>query len=262
MAKARNTKEIKKFNDKGLIELRNFYYLNNGKKKNELTIPLQLLDDPTLTISLESPKYIDLDKARIFSNRFELAKYFYNLLHQTISDSEFHGQGMWEWIGLFYFDSLFSTTAHGWKLRRYDHYIYMPGKKDRNTYSMPITPQWNEANPTGDRHCVRGSYLAYESFPNEAELILESPYGPAFRGDLAEAFLARRWIKDYSIVNKVFKKVFLLPDGTKKKGWSSTTGGAGSLRRYIAVVDSIMFEHNLNKMNDSDVIKELGKEFA
>ena len=53
-----------------------------------------------------------------------------------------------------------------------------------------------------------------------------------------------------------------MPDGEMKKGWSSTTGAAGSLRRYIAVVDSIMYEHNLNKMKDSDVIRELGKEFS
>ena len=29
-----------------------------------------------------------------------------------------------------------------------------------------------------------------------------------------------------------------------------------------AVVDSIMYEHNLNKMKDSDMIRELGKEFS
>ena len=62
---------------------------------------------------------------------------------------------------------------------------------------------------------------------------------------------------------KVFKKVFLIPgtNSSLKKGWSSEKG-SGSLRRYIAVVDSIMYEHNLNKMKDSDMIRELGKEFS
>lgn len=261
VAKGKNSIEIKKFNKDGLIKLRDFYLANHEKKKAEISIPNQLLLDPTLTMSLDDPKYIDLDKANTFDNRFELAKYFYNLLHQTISDKELYGQGMWEWLTLYYFDSVFS--AHGkWKLRRYDHYIYMPSKKERDTYKMPVSPQWSETTGTGDRHCVRGSYIAYASFPNEAEVILCANSGPAYRGEAAEQLLARRWIKDYGIVNKVFKKVFLMPDGEMKKGWSSTTGAAGSLRRYIAVVDSIMYEHNLNKMKDSDVIRELGKEFS
>ena len=265
MTKRKNSVEIKKFNKDGLIELRDFYHSNwdpkNKKKKEELTIPTHLLTDPALTRSLETPKYIDLDKAKIFVNRYELGKYFYNLLHQSVSDSELNGQGMWEWLALYYFDSVFSASGKGWTLNRYDHYIYMPSKKERNTYNMAVTPQWSETTGTGDRHCVRGSYIAYESFPDEAEVILNASYGPAFRGEAAEQLLARRWIKDYGIVNKVFKKVFLLPDGGLKKGWSNTKGAAGSLRRYIAVVDSIMYEHNLNKMKDNDVIRELGKEF-
>lgn len=262
MAKAKNTIEIKKFNKDGLIELRDFYHSNYDQKKTDLTIPEHLLLDPAYTNSLETPKYIDLDKANTFINRYELGKYFYNLLHQSISDSELNSQGMWEWIALYYFNSVFSTSGKGWTLNRYDHYIYMPSKKERDTYNMPVTPQWSETTGTGDRHCVRGSYIAYESFPNEADVILNASYGPAFRGEAAEQLLARRWIKDYDIVNKVFKKVFLMPDGTMKKGWSNTKGAAGSLRRYIAVVDSIMYEHNLNKMKDSDVIRELGKEFS
>ena len=261
VAKGKNITEIKKFNKDGLIELRDFYIANYKKKKADLTIPSHLLFDPALTISLDDPKYIDLDKAKTFDNRFELGKYFYNLLHQTISDKELNGQGMWEWLTLYYFDSVFSTQGK-WILNRYDHYIYMPSKKERDTYNMPVSPQWSETTGTGDRHCVRGSYIAYESFPNEAEIILNASSGPAFRGEAAEQLLARRWIKDYDIVNKVFKKVFLMPDGTMKKGWSNTKGAAGSLRRYIAVVDSIMYEHNLNKMKDSDVIRELGKEFS
>ena len=263
MAKGKNSLEIKKFNKDGLIELRDFYHANYKKKKADISIPSHLCADPLLTMSLDTPKYIDLDKAKNFDNRYELAKYFYNLLHQSISDEELNSQGMWEWITLQYFDSVFTTSKHGWTLRRYDNYIYMPSKKERDTYKMPVSPQWSETTGTGDRHCVRGPYIAYESFPNEAKVILNADYGSAFRGDAAEQLLARRWIKDYGIVNKVFKKVFLIPgtDSSLKKGWSSEKG-PGSLRRYIAVVDSIMYEHNLNKMKDSDVIRELGKEFS
>ncbi len=261
MAKRKNKEEIKKFNKDGLIELRNFYHDNFKKKKADIKTPTHLLLDPALTLPLDDPKYIDLDKANTFNNRYELAKYFYNLLHQSISDEELNSQGMWEWIALYYFDSVFSASGK-WTLNRYDHYIYMPSKKERDIYNMSISPQWSETTGTGDRHCVRGSYIAFESFPNEAEVILNSSSGPAFRGEAAEQLLTRRWIKDYGIVNKVFKKVYLMPDGTMKKGWSNTKGAAGSLRRYIAVIDSIMYEHNLNKMKDSDVIRELGKEFS
>ena len=95
MAKGKNTLEIKKFNKDGLIELRDFYHTNKKKKKADISIPSHLCADPLLTMSLDTPKYIDLDKAKNFDNRYELAKYFYNLLHQSISDEELNSQGMW-----------------------------------------------------------------------------------------------------------------------------------------------------------------------
>ena len=269
MAKLKNTIEIKKFNKDGLIKLRDFYVLNGaggdfakGNKKDEFKIPIHFLADSALTESLDTPKKIDLDKANQFTSRYELGKYFYNLLHQTLTDSELNSQGIWEWIALFYFDSMFSTSKRGWKLRRYDHYIYTPGKSERARYKMPVSVQWRENMPTGMRHCVRGPYFAYGTFKEGAELILDSSTGPAFRGQMAEEMLSRRWIQHYKIVNSCMKKVFVLPDGSLKKKWNSTSAGLpGTLRRYLAVVDSVMFEHNLYKMKDQDLIKELGKEF-
>ena len=62
MAKGKNTLEIKKFNKDGLIELRDFYHANKKKKKADISIPSHLCADPLLTMSLDTPKYIDLDK--------------------------------------------------------------------------------------------------------------------------------------------------------------------------------------------------------
>ena len=259
MSKSRNTKEIKIFNKEGLIKLRDFYNINKKARKNEFIIPVQWLDDLNLTESLQTPKYIDLDKASSFPNRFEFGKYFYNLLNQDLVDTELNGQGLWEWLALYYFDSMFSASK-GWKLSRYDNYIYLPHKGLRAQYNMPVAPNWVEHIATGHRHCTRGPYLAFESFGKDAELLLNAQAGPHVFGDLAEQFLARRWTKDFKIIWKVASQIFILPDGSRKPGWS--TSGFGSLRRFMPVIDSVMYSHNINKMKATDLKNELGAEFT
>ena len=261
MGKSKNKKEIKIFNNAGLIQLRDFYNANRGLKKNDFITPIFMLDDTSLTETLQTPKYIDLDKAASFPGRFEFGKYFYNLLHQDLEDEELNGQGLWEWLALFYFDSTFSNDK-GWNLSRFDNYIYMPHKKLREKYNMPVSPNWNENIPTHHRHCTRGPYFAYESFGNDANLLLNNPKGPHVFGDLSEQLLSRRWTKDFKIIWKAASQIFIMPDGTRKPGWSDQNNRKGSLRRFVTVIDSIMYSHNINKMKTADLINELGKEFA
>jgi len=261
MSKIRNKEEIRLFNKAGLIKLRDFYNINHTKRKNEFNIPFHMLRDDNLTESLTTKKFMDLDEVSTFSSRYELGKYFYNKLNNDIEDHEKNGQGLWEWIALYFLDSLFSSDK-GWRLARMDNYIYIPHKKLRDHYDMPVSPNWVENIPTPHRHCTRGPYLAYESFKSDSKLLVNHPKGPHVFGDIAEQNLSRRWTKDFKIIWKVASSIFILPDGTRKAGWSSTSKTKGSLRRFMDVIDSIMYSHNINKMSPSDLKKELGKEFA
>lgn len=261
MSKLRNKEEIRLFNKDGLIKLRDFYNLNHKKKKNELTIPFHLLRDPSLTESLDTPKYMDLDIVNSFSSRFEFGEYFYKKLNNDIQDHEKNGQGLWEWLAFYFFDSMFSNDK-GWKLARMDNYIYLPHKKLREQYNMPISPNWVENIPTPHRHCTRGPYLAYESFGNDSKLLVNNPKGAHVFGDLSEQLLARRWTKDFKLIWKVASTIFIMPDGSRRPGWSNQDGARGSLRRFVKVIDSIMYSHNVSKMSAVDLKSELGNEFS
>jgi hypothetical protein len=264
MSKVKNKKEIMVFNSDGMIEFRNFLNSSRGQKRKDFSIPLDYLTDPNLIKPLSVPRYIDLDKAKSFDSRFDLAKYLYNLLNQTLTEQEIYGQGLWEWLTLFYFE-MFALGSKGWVLNRYDHYIYLPSSAKAKKYNHSVSPNWNVKNPTGIRHCVRGSYFAYQYFKENAQFVLEAPSGPAFRGDIAEGILARRWIKDYPFIVEVMHKVALNADGSVKTVWGKNPTGylePGSQRSFIARVENFVYSHNFNLLDSKDLRRLIGAEFT
>ena len=264
MSKNKNKKEIMVFNKDGMIAFRDFLISARDQKRKDFSIPIDFTDDHNLIQPLSSPKYIDLDKAKSFSSRFELAKYLFNLLDQTISDQELYGQGLWEWLTLFYFE-MFTSSSKGWVLNRYDHYIYLPSMTISAQYNHAVTPNWNVNKPTDIRHCIRGSYVAFKHFKDNSKIILESPFGPAFRGEAAEGMLARRWIRDYPFVVEVMHKVALNSDGSIKSQWGKARKGylePGSQRSFIARVNNFRYSHNFNLLASKELKKLLGDEFT
>ena len=263
MSKSNNQIQIMQFNKDGLEAYKDFIVTNFNQKKGNFSIPLDYLTTPDLIKPLKTPKYIDLNKAKTFDSRYELAEYLYNLLHQTLTEEEIYSQGLWEWLALFYFDMF--TAEGGWKLRRMDNYIYMPSKYQREKYGSPISPNYDENTPTDSRHCVRASYMAYQAFKKNAKVMLEAKSGSAFRGDMAEQMLSRRWLKDYPMIVEAAMKSSTESDGSQKKAWLSVRTGyiePGSLRSFISRVDNFMFSHNFNKLDTKELRKLLGSEFS
>ncbi len=264
MSKTNNKKQIMVFNKDGMLAFRDFLLPARDQKRQDFSIPIDFLDDPNLIQPLETPKYIDLNKAKSFSSRFELAKYLFNLMNQTLTEQEVYGQGLWEWLCLFYFE-MFTSVDRGWTLNRYDHYIYLPSKTISTKYHHSVTPNWMVNKPTDMRHCIRGPYLTYKWFGSNSKIILESPWGPAWRGDIAEGMLARRWIKDYPFIVEVMHKVAVNPDGSLKTVWGKTPKGylePGSQRSFIARVDNFRYSHNFNLLKPNELKKLIGDEFA
>ena len=262
MSKSKNKQEIYIFNDDGLKLFRDFIVINSQKGKGDFIIPSDLLTTPGLIEPLSAPRFIDLDKAQTFSSRYDLSKYLFDLLHQTITEQEKFSQGIWEWLTLFYF-SMFVGDGN-WKLRRMDNYIYMPSKLAREKYGCPISPNYDENVATDSRHCIRASYLAYEAFGKNAKVLLEAKSGPAYRGEMAEQLLSRRWIKDYPQIMEAAMKSSMNSDGSQKPVWLVNHKGSlepGSLRSYIARVDNFMYSHNFDKIDSKELKKLLGAEF-
>ena len=260
---------IRKLNENGLKEFASFLKANykSGAHQEkidivDLEIPTHLLFDDKFSNELKVKKELKTQK---FENRFQLGKYYFNYLHQSLSEEEEHGQGLWSWLSLYHFNELYSG-----KLLRGEFYIPL-GKVDAYTI---IEPQKHldirTTNPLDYRHPVKGYFHFYRTFGDSAE-ILCSPSGMTFHGDIAEQIGGILWLKQYKIIMDLFKllywdnesKTFKKADG---KGAltsnSSQKAYLGGLRRARAVIDALMDIHNFEKINKPMQLKDLmGDEF-
>ena len=134
-------------------------------------------------------------------------------------------------------------------------------KRIKKKYNHVLTPNYEEYTPTDLRHCIRGSYIAYEKFKEDAEIILNAKDGPAFRGEMAEQVLARRWLQDYPFIIKLMKEAALDQDGKFKSKWIQNNLDPGSLRSFVARVDNFRYSHNFNVLSKNDLKVLMGSEF-
>ena len=259
---------IRKLNKQGLIVFADFLNANweKGKKDkkqiSDLEIPKHLLFDEEHSEELSVNKAL---KENNFTNRFDLGKFYYNYLHQSLTEEEERGQGLWAWLSLYHFEELYVGT-----LDRAEYYLPI-GKKDE--YQI-IDPEkhlnFSTTNSLEYRHAVKGFYHFYRTFGDDA-VILCAPSGMGFHGDPHEQIGGILWLKQYKIIMQAFKLLFWNSETKEFKKADGSTALAtgpkqktylGGLRRARAVIDALMDIHNFEKIKKPIQLKNLmGDEF-
>lgn len=260
---------IRKLNEKGLRHFADFLLEHYKKEINDLQLPTFLLNDDEFSEELSVPKKI---KEVSCNNRFELGKHYYNYLHQDLTDDELDGQGLWSWLALFHFELLFART-----FLRVEYYIPLGAPKKGVINQKFLNSPKNFShdniiwqNPLEYRHAIKGYFHFYKTFGDNA-VILCSPSGITYHGDVAEQIGGILWLKQYKIILDLFKSLYWDAGSQSFKkangkgaltSTSTSKGYLGGLRRARAVIDALMDIHNFEKFKKTTHLIELmGDEF-
>ncbi len=250
-------KKIRILNNDGLKKYADFLIRNHKQEVLEITPPKEILFDEQYSRDLSEPKEL---KEKSFSNRYELGKYYYNHLHETLTDKEIDGQGLWSWLSLYHWDLLYAGT-----LPRAEHFIPVGDKE--NIINATYVP-FNITNPLEYRHPVKGYYHFYNYFGDNARILCSQKI--TSHGEVAEHIGGVLYLKQYKVIMDTLKslfwnaekKIFRKSDGTGALSTKMDSPGyLGGLRRARAVIDGLMTIYNFSKLKKSKLKELLGEEF-
>jgi hypothetical protein len=233
--------ELRRFNSKGLDEAADAII---AVKQGEDVDLEALLVDPSFTeVVAKDVKVSPVS----FSNRFEAAEYFDNLLGplETNIPEMKRDRGLWTWLSLVWVDVLAPVGTNG--LRK-------PGDIAR---WIPQTETWSRYY----RHLLLGPYLIYRAHkdnPARAMAVLASPV--ARPGDVVENIVSRQdLVTSPNLMSAVTDLYYDKSKGVLRRG--SATKGPGSARRLAQVLSQFDLTWDIYGMPPSVILALLPAEF-
>ena len=203
-----------------------------------------LLTDDALTECVSSDSVVTVQP---FSNRFEAARYFYELLapfDKAGSDIE-RDKGLWAWLAAAWIDVLAPKDEAGnRKLRARARWV--PSVGDYKTYY---------------RHLLAGPYRIYRAHkdsPSRVMAVLASAVEQP--GDVVEQLASRQEIITSPSLMEAITKLYVLPQTGKLKPGTAGKGG-GSARRLVDVIQQFDLTWDIYGMDSSEFLGLLPGEF-
>ncbi len=184
-----------------------------------------------------SPAFVDSD--RRFATRFELAMYLHPIVCATGVAEPLLESGMWEWLSLIWIDQLARSKSGALEV----------GEKARHLVERRKRY----------RHLVLGPYEIYHLYreqPQNARSLLYTK--PAQPGELVGQLGAKgKVVRSKSVVTAA-TNLYL---DTKGLRYGAGGDGAGSARRFNAVIEQLDRTFDLQSMTPSDFLQLLPTEF-
>lgn len=222
---------VRILNEKGIDEfLKQLNEIRGGTRQN---LDSSFLTDKGLTDSFENE--IDIQN-EIYPTKQELIKYLCERLDLKNNKSLYYHRGLWSWLAAFYFNSLTSTDKEGKrKLNEDAKYILMEPKNWRRYY----------------RHLLASFARIYCELDDLAAPFLSYPI-PIW-SDLHEQLFAYQQIATNRPLIAAANKLYWDESISKiKKGAGSS--GAGTPRRFSAIVGQFEITFDLNAMSKENIL--------
>ena len=180
---------------------------------------------------------------RVFTSRLNAGAYIYERL-QSLSYSQVERNiGLWSWLALYYFDQVCPIRANG---------IRKVGEDSRYVLELDYRRYY--------RHLLLGPYMVYRLYEASVPLLLWEPLdqmGGAYRElSCRQNLLANRGIVEAANVLYYDQK-----RGQVKRGAGVKTPRAGSLRRFIDVIQQLELTYDLYSMTGEQILDLLPAEF-
>lgn len=234
--------ELRRLNSQGMAELTDF--LNRVKQEGEATrVPAEILTDERTSEAL--PLRIDVE-SKAPADRMTTGRYFYTLFSGNEATPFSRDPGIWSWLSLYYFDELCMRRKNG-TLDPGELARWLPSDNSRRYY----------------RHLLAGPYLIYRAYmhaPETARIVLcQAVQNPGnFVGQLASR---QDFIRNRAVVEAATILYFDESTGNPKPGAQSDTHRAGTLLRYVDVINQFDLTWDLYSMSGEDLVSLLPCEF-
>lgn len=233
---------LRRFNTKGIETFRKCLdecRQNPGIDINEWD---QLLEDSSLTEIVD--KNIEIER-RLFSTRREAAEYFVQIFAPLNTDSLREDFGLWDWLSLFYFDSVCPVKDHVRTVR--SNYTYIIDVR-RNQYIF---------------HRIFIVWHIQTLSPEFNKLWLDRPI--ALRDGYSGTVFGRLRLTRIPCIYEVVHKLYW--DESQNRPRPSITGGKSNMRqgdltnRFPTCIDQLEMTYDLQVLSADQIIELLGDEF-
>lgn len=222
--------KVRTLNEDGINEFLN--QLQEIKVGDRQSLNIQTLNEKKFSEVFESD--IDVDHSE-FKNKYEIIKYLCDVLDLKNNKDLYYHRGLWSWLGAFYFDQLTSVKDGRRKVNENAKYVLVEPKNWRRYY----------------RHLLASFARVYCELGDLAMPFLSYPI-PIW-SDLHEQLLAYQQIATNKPLIAAANKLYWDYSTLKiKKGAGSS--GAGTPRRFSAIVGQFELTYDLNAMDFTDIL--------
>ena len=233
-------KAMRKFTDEGIEQFRK--YLAELREGATSPAPFHLLNDPVTSKPVNDEIQIE---NREFATRLELAQYLDDALAEIESDSIETDVYLWSWLSLFYFNQVCPPQKDGTR---------KPGRDYRHI----LEPGY----PYGHNHLLAGAYLVYTVYSLNDDLskllLYTTPYiESGFHHQLAQ----RQSIITNKGLMEAAHLLYINNQEIKPKFGAIARNKAGTLYRFIDVIQQLDLNYDLYSMTGEEVLQLLPAEF-
>jgi hypothetical protein len=215
-------------------------YLKLLRMQPDAKLPLHLLQHAEL--SEEVSGGIEL-APQVFANRYELGVWLVEALTPLDRRLISYDHGMWNWLALYFFDTICPADAAGKRKVLRDELYLLGSTYDYLRYY---------------KHLVRTPWLAVLEHGSNAQVLFRNARG--VRSDIEETLAASQQVLgDRTIMEAACRLYFDMGTGKPKSGASGKA--AGSPRRLTAIVQQLALTYDLPSCTPEQFISMLPAEF-
>jgi hypothetical protein len=232
--------EIRKFTDRGVNEFRGYLAdLRNGSKDPP---PYDLLTNSETSQPVKGQIKVEQQK---FETRLDMARYFDSALAEFDESGIENDVHLWSWLSLFYFNQVCPEDKKG-------------KRKPGRDYRHILEPGY----PYGHNHLLSGSFLVYSVYGlgNElSKLLLSTPLN--VESGYHHQFAQRQSLITNKGVMAAANQLYFDPKKLKPKFGAIPKSKAGSMYRFVDVIQQLELNFDLYSMTGDEIISLLPPEF-
>jgi hypothetical protein len=229
---------VRILNNEGIRKFR--LYLADLRSGSSSTPPRDILSDAWCSAKL--PIDIEIEE-RILNSRLNAAKYIYETLRPLGHSKIDQNVGLWSWLSLYYFDQVCPLIAGG--KRR-------PGHDSRHILDLDYRRYY--------RHLLAGPVNTFKLHGDKAPLLLCNPLNRPSK--FYEEFSSRQvFITNSGVIEAANLLYYDHQKNIAKRGAAVTTRKAGTVHRFIDVIQQLDLNYDLYSMTGKEVLELLPAEF-
>lgn len=233
---------VRKLTDKGTDLFRD--YLGRIRTGAKEAAPRSLLTDRESSSPMPGNAEVE---DRDLRTRADAAEYLVKALAKIPQDQVDHNPALWNWLTLFFFDQICPTRADGTRKVAEEARYLLPPITDARHFQRYY------------RHVLAGSYRIRRQHGSSGKVFLCGDI--SVFDDFNEQLASRMELISNRAVVEAADVLYFDPARQKAKRGAGTKDRAGTLRRFVTVLQQFDLTYDLYSMNGKELLELLPGEF-